>query len=170
MSRRHLNPVPSAAIEEVRALIGAETLRRDLLIEYLHHIQDGCGFIAADHLAALAEMMKLSRAEVYEVATFYHHFDIVREGEAPPPPLTVRVCDSVACGMAGAREFLDGLRQALGDKVRIQAVPCVGRCEAAPVVVVGRNPIEQADVRAVQWAIDAGALGAPPPQAAFYTI
>ncbi|MBA3902198.1 MAG: NADH-quinone oxidoreductase subunit F [Rhodocyclaceae bacterium] len=165
MSRRHLNPVPSVAIEEVRALVGAGTLRRDLLIEYLHRLQDSYGFLSADHLAALAEAMKLSRAEVYEVATFYHHFDVVREGEATPPPLTVRVCNSVACEMAGANELLDGLRAALGDRVRVRAVPCVGRCECAPVAVVGRNPVGEADVRAVQWAIDAGAVDAPLPEA-----
>ncbi|MCX7172060.1 MAG: NAD(P)H-dependent oxidoreductase subunit E, partial [Proteobacteria bacterium] len=165
MSRRNLNPVPSAAIEEVRLLLGAEPLRRDLLIEYLHRIQDSYGFISADHLAALADAMKLSRAEGYEVATFYHHLDVVHAGEIPPPPLTVRVCDSIVCAMAGAKGLLDELRAALGDAVRVQAVPCVGRCEGAPVAVVGRNPIEQADLRGVCRAIDAGAVAAPQPEA-----
>lgn len=165
MSRSRPRPVTSAAREEIRVLLGAEPLLRDLLIEYLHRVQDSYGFISADHLAALAEAMKLSRAEVYEVATFYHHFDVVREGEMPPPPLTVRVCDSIACEMAGAKDLLDELRAALDDQVRVQAVPCVGRCECAPVAVVGRNPIKEADLRAVRWAIDAGAVDAPLPEA-----
>jgi formate dehydrogenase len=165
MSRRHLRPVPAAVLEEVRSLVG-EAPRRDLLIECLHHIQDAHGHIDAERLAALAQLMKLSRAEVYEVATFYHHFDVVREGEARPPPLTVRVCDSLACAMAGAAELLDALRAALGDRVRVQRVPCVGRCECAPVAVVGQNPVEEADLHAVQRAIDAGATEAPLPEGA----
>jgi formate dehydrogenase len=165
MSRRHLSPIPPAAREDVRAVLGEAPPRRDLLIEYLHRLQDRHGFLTTDQLAALAEAMKLSRAEVYEVTSFYHHFDVVREGEAPPPPLTVRVCDSIACGMAGANELIEALSQSLGDGVRVQRVPCVGRCEAAPVAVVGQNPIGEADVHAVQWAIDADATEAPLPQA-----
>jgi formate dehydrogenase len=166
MSRRHLSPIPPAAREDLRAVLGEVPPRRDLLIEYLHRLQDRHGFLTTDQLAALAEAMKLSRAEVYEVASFYHHFDVVRAGEAPPPPLTVRVCDSIACEMAGAHELIEALSQSLGDGVRVQRVPCVGRCECAPVAVVGRNPIEEADVHAVQWAIDAGATEAPLPEAA----
>jgi formate dehydrogenase len=165
MSRRHVRPVPAAVLEEVRSLVG-EAPRRDLLVECLHRIQDAQGCIDADRLAALAQLMKLARAEVYEVATFYHHFDVVRAGEAPPPPLTVRVCDSVACAMAGAGQLIAEISQSLGDGVRVQRVPCVGRCECAPVAVVGRNPIEEADAHAVQWAIDAGATEAPLPEEA----
>ncbi len=163
--RRQVRPVSAAALATVRALIGAAP-RRDLLIEYLHRIQDARGCIDAEHLAALARLLKLSRAEVYEVATFYHHFDVVREGEAPPPPLTVRVCDSLACAMAGAEELIAAISQSLGDGVRVQRVPCVGRCACAPVVVVGKNPVEEADLHAVQWAIDAGATEAPLPEEA----
>ncbi|MBI4988358.1 MAG: NAD(P)H-dependent oxidoreductase subunit E [Rhodocyclales bacterium] len=166
MSRRHLSPIPPVAREDVRAVLGEAPPRRDLLIEYLHRLQDRQGFLSTDQLAALAEAMKLSRAEVYEVASFYHHFDVVRAGEAPPPPLTVRVCDSVACAMTGADELLAALSQSLGDGVRVQRVPCVGRCEAAPVAVVGQNPVEEADVHAVRWAIDAGATEAPLPEGA----
>jgi formate dehydrogenase len=166
MPRRRPDPVLPAARDEVRALLGAAPPRRDLLIEYLHRIQDAHGFIGVDHLAALAGAMKLSRAEVYEVATFYHHFDVVREGEVPPPPLTVRVCDSISCAMAGAGELADALSQSLGDGVRVQRVPCVGRCDCAPVAVVGRNPVEEADAHAVRYAIDAGATDAPLPEAA----
>ena len=170
MSRRRTRPRPvtPAACAEVRALLGAAPPRRDLLIEYLHRIQDRYGCIGVEHLAALAEAMKLSRAEVYEVATFYHHFDVVREGEAPPPTLTLRVCDSIACEMAGARELIEALSRTLGDGVRVQRVPCVGRCDCAPVAVVGRNPVEEADVHAVLWAIDAQAFEAPRPEARGY--
>ena len=167
MSRRRIRPHPvdPAAREAVHAVLGEAPPRRDLLIEYLHRLQDNHGFLTTDHLAALAEAMKLSRAEVYEVATFYHHFDVVRAGEAPPPPLTVRVCDSIACEMAGARSLIDALRTALGDRVRVQAVSCVGRCECAPVAVVGRNPVGCADLDAVRRAIDAGAIEDTPPPA-----
>jgi formate dehydrogenase len=166
MARRHVKPVPAAAREAVAALLGTQAPLRDLLIEYLHRLQDAHGFLAADHLAALAEAMKLSRTEVYEVATFYHHFDVVRAGETPPPPLTVRVCDSISCEMAGANELIDALSQSLGDGVRVQRVPCVGRCACAPVAVVGQNPIEEADLHAVQWALDAQAIEAPLPEGA----
>ncbi|MBK7136054.1 MAG: NAD(P)H-dependent oxidoreductase subunit E [Rhodocyclales bacterium] len=165
MSRRHVRPVPAAVLEEVRSLVG-EVPRRDLLIECLHRIQDAHGHLDAERLAALAQLMKLSRAEVYEVATFYHHFDVVREGEAPPPPLTLRVCDSIACAMAGAEQLIAETSQSLGDGVRVQRVPCVGRCECAPVAVVGQNPVEEADVHAVRYAIDAVAIEAPLPEGA----
>jgi formate dehydrogenase len=163
MSRRHVRPVPAAVLEEVRNLVGGAP-RRDLLIECLHRIQDARGCIDAERMAALAQLMKLARAEVYEVATFYHHFDVVRDGEAPPPPLTVRVCDSVACAMAGAEQLIAEISQSLGDGVRVQRVPCVGRCECAPLAVVGQNPVEEADLHAVRYAIDAGATEAPLPE------
>ena len=95
-----------AALDEVRALLGDRPRRRDLLIEYLHLIQDKYHYISGAHLAALAAEMKLAQAEVYEVATFYAHFDVVKEGETPPPPVTVRVCDSLSCAMAGAEHLL----------------------------------------------------------------
>jgi len=142
--------VDARALEEVRALLGAEPRRRDLLIEHLHKINDRYGHLAAPHLAALAQEMKLALTEVYEVATFYHHFDVVKEGETPPPALTVRVCDSIACELAGAQELL---KMNLGKDVRVLHAPCVGRCEVAPCVVVGQNPIGNATVEAVQKAV-----------------
>jgi formate dehydrogenase len=145
--------VDPAAREEVRALLGADARRRDLLIEYLHRIQDRYGHLSAARLAALAEEMRLSQAEVYEVATFYHHFDVVKEGESPPPALTVRVCDSLSCEMAGAGELLEKLPRLLGREVRVLHAPCVGRCESAPVAVVGQNPILNASVSAVEKAV-----------------
>src|SRR5262245_48927819 len=101
-------PVDAAAVEDVRALLGDEPRRRDLLIEHLHTINDRYGHLSAAHLAALAQEMKLSQTEVYEVATFYHHFDVVKEGESAPPALTVRVCDSIACEFANANDVCTG--------------------------------------------------------------
>jgi formate dehydrogenase beta subunit len=147
--------VDPRALEEVRALLGAEPRRRDLLIEHLHKINDRCGHLAAAHLAALAQEMQLSLTEVYEVATFYHHFDVVKEGETPPPALTVRVCDSIACELAGSEALLARLPAILGQQVRVLHAPCVGRCEVAPCVVVGQNPIGNATVEAVTKAVAA---------------
>ncbi len=138
------------ALDEVRVLLGAEPRRRDLLIEHLHKIQDRHGHISAAHLVALAHEMNLSQAEVYEVATFYHHFDVVKEGETAPPALTVRVCDSLACELSGANELIVGLKRALGEGVRVLPAPCFGRCEQAPVAVVGQNPVAQATVEKVK--------------------
>jgi formate dehydrogenase len=141
--------VEPQALEEVRNLLGGALRRRDLLIEHLHRIQDAYGHLSAAHLAALAQEMRMAMAEVYEVASFYHHFDIVREGEAAPAALTVRVCDSLACEMAGAKDLLRKLPGLLGRDVRVIPAPCVGRCESAPAVVVGQNPVLQATVEAV---------------------
>jgi formate dehydrogenase beta subunit len=139
-----------AAQQEIRQLLGSTPRRRDLLIEHLHVIQDKYQHISARHLAALAAEMKLSMAEVYEVATFYHHFDVVKESETAPPMLTVRVCDSVSCHMAGADKLVNELTASLGSNIRVQRVPCVGRCDTAPVAVVGQNPVDQATAANVQ--------------------
>jgi len=147
-------PVEAQSVEEVRALLGDEPRRRDLLIEHLHKINDRYGHLSAAHLAALAQEMQLSQTEVYEVATFYHHFEVVKEGETPPPALTVRVCDSIACELAGSEELLEKLPGILGTGVRVLHAPCVGRCEAAPVAVVGQNPVGNATVDAVKKAVE----------------
>ena len=131
--------------------------RRDRLIEYLHRVQDDIGYLPARLLVALAHELSLAPAEIYEVATFYHHFDVVKENDTPPPPLTVRICESVSCAMAGANALPEPLQRALGDGVRVQKVPCVGRCEAAPVAVVGRCPVERATVETIRTAVDRGA-------------
>ena len=146
-------PVDARAVEEVRALLKDEPRRRDLLIEHLHRINDRYGHLSAAHLAALAQEMKLSQTEVYEVATFYHHFDVVKEGETPPPALTVRVCDSIACELSNSNDLLKKLPGILGTDVRVLHAPCVGRCEVAPCVVVGQNPIGNATIDAVQKAV-----------------
>ena len=145
--------VDSAALAEVRALLADAPRRRDLLIEHLHRINDRHGCLSAAHLAALAQEMRLSQTEVYEVATFYHHFEVVKEGELAPPALTVRVCDSLSCELAGAQGLLQRLPAALGKPVRVVAAPCVGRCEVAPCVVVGQNPVPNATVESVQSAV-----------------
>jgi NADH:ubiquinone oxidoreductase subunit F (NADH-binding) len=131
------------ALEEVRALLGDSPRRRDLLIEYLHLLQDCYGHLSAPHLAALAAEMKLAQSEIYEVATFYAHFDVVKDG-APPPAITVRVCDSLSCAMAGAHELLAELPKKLGVDVRVMRAPCVGACDRAPVVAVGHVQVMKA--------------------------
>ena len=148
--------VDQAALADVRALLGNAPRRRDLLIEYLHKIQDRYGSLQARHLVALAAELRMAMAEVYEVATFYHHFDVIKEGETPPPAITIRVCDSIACELAGAHELLAALQGRLGARVRVKAAPCVGRCETAPVVVVGQHPIPHATAAQVATAVDAG--------------
>jgi formate dehydrogenase len=155
--------VQAQALEQVRKLLGGEPRRRDLLIEHLHKLQDRYGQLSAAHLAALAQEMKLSQAEVYEVASFYHHFDIVKEGEPARPALTVRVCDSIACEVAGAQELLRKLPGILGKSVRVVAAPCVGRCESAPCAVVGQNPIGGATVDKVRAAVARKAVQCPQP-------
>ena len=142
------------AVAEIVALLGEAPRRRDLLIEYLHRIQDRYGHISAAHIVALAREMRLAMTEVYEVATFYHHFDVVKEGEATPPALTVRVCDSLSCELAGASGLMGALKRALGDGVRVIPAPCVGRCEQAPVAVVGQNPVACASVDKVKPVVE----------------
>src|SRR5216684_1047802 len=150
------------ALEEVRALLGDASRQRDLLIEHLHKLNDRYGSLSAARLAALAQEMRLPLAEVYEVATFYHHFEVVKEGETPPAALTVRVCDSIACELAGAQSLLENL--AFGKEVRVIAAPCVGRCEVAPCVVVGQNPIGNASAASVKAAVDKKQLKCPEPE------
>ena len=153
--------VDPAAREEVRALLGDAPRRRDLLIEFLHKIQDRYSCLQARHLVALAAELHMAMAEVYEVATFYHHFDVVKEGEASPPAITVRVCDSIACELAGSRELLASLKDRFGAGVRVKHAPCVGRCETAPVVVVGQHPIPHATTALVSAAVDASDVKHP---------
>ena len=128
--------VDPAALAEVRALLTDRPRRRDLLIEHLHLIQDHYGHLSAAHLAALGAEMKMAQTEVYEVATFYSHFDVVKDGP-PPPAITVRVCDSLSCAMAGAEKLLKDLPGKLGKNVRVVRAPCMGACDRAPVAAVG---------------------------------
>ena len=143
------------AKEEIEALLGDRSRQRDLLIEHLHLIQDTYGRISAQHLAALADEMRLAFAEVFETATFYAHFDVVKEGGADIPSLTVRVCDSLTCEMFGAQSLLEALRKELGPGVRVVRAPCVGLCDVAPAVEVGHNFLHNADVGRVKAAVAA---------------
>ena len=142
------------ALAEVQALLGTRPRRRDLLIEFLHLIQDCYGHISAPHLAALADEMKLAQAEVYEVATFYAHFDVVKDGP-PPPAITVRVCDSLSCAMTGAEKLLAELPGKLGADVRVLRAPCMGACDHAPVAAVGHVQVMQAGAAKIAAAVAA---------------
>src|SRR3989449_8735651 len=136
--KARIRPIPKGravdakALGEVQALLGDAPRRRDLLIEHLHRINDRFGHLPAVHLAALAQEMRLAMTEVYEVATFYHHFDVVKEGDAAPPAVTVRICETLSCQMAGSHALLAELQRAYGDQVRVIAAPCIGRCQDAP--------------------------------------
>lgn len=142
------------ALADVRALLGNEPRDRDFLIEHLHKLQDNFGYISEVHMEALAAEMKLPVTVAYETATFYHHFDVVKQTETPPAPLTVRVCESVTCEMFGGKDLIEELKAKGIDGVRIQPVPCVGRCDNAPVAVVGMSPVAQADAKKIEQKID----------------
>jgi len=148
--------IDPGAHAEIEALLGSRPRERALLIEHLHLIQDAKGQLSAAHLAALADIMRLSMTEVYEVATFYAHFDVVKEGEAPIPPVTVRVCDSVTCALFGSEQILADLGRRLGADVRVVRAPCVGLCDQAPAVEVGHHFVHRADLARVEEAVRAG--------------
>jgi formate dehydrogenase len=157
--RRHTKgrQLRDEAWDEVRALLGDRPRRADLLIEFLHLIQDAHGQLSAAHLRALAEEMRMSMAEIYEVATFYAHFDVVKEGETPPPALTIRVCDSLSCELAGAQALKAALEDGLdASEVRVLRAPCMGRCDTSPVLELGHNHIDHATPEKVMAAIAAG--------------
>ncbi|MEI7443913.1 MAG: NAD(P)H-dependent oxidoreductase subunit E [Burkholderiales bacterium] len=161
--------VDPAVRARVASLIDDLPRRSDLLIEALHRLRDADGHLSATALAALAELFRMAQAEVYEVATFYHHFDVVGDGEAPPPPLTVRVCDSLSCALAGADALVRALEAGVDPAaVRVQRVPCVGRCDRGPVAVVDRRPVPDATPRTVLAAVAAtDREDTPPPAPAF---
>jgi formate dehydrogenase len=155
---RAVDPVARA---EVEALIAGVPPDREYLIENLHRIQDRFGHLSAAHLNALAETMKLAMAEVYEVATFYHHFDVVKEGESAPPQTTIRVCETLSCRMAGAQDLLEKLPGLVGPNVRVIAAPCIGRCAEAPAVCVGHNAFGHARAEEVAKCVKDGKVFAP---------
>jgi len=162
---RSVDPNATSDIENLisESPLAEECVRSDLLIEYLHLIQDRFGHIHSRHVVALADFLKMAPVEVYEVATFYHHFDVIKDDQTPPPELTVRVCDSITCEMAGCDSLISKLESTTGADVRIQRVPCVGRCAAAPIAVVGKNPIENANTERIEKAIQAGETECPLP-------
>jgi formate dehydrogenase beta subunit len=148
--------VEPEAADEVQALLGSRPRDRDLLIEFLHLVQDHYGCLHARHLTALAKEMRLALVEVYEVASFYAHFDIVMDDEAPPPPLTVRVCDSLTCALMGAEKLVADLPGRLGPGVRVVRAPCMGGCHNAPVVALGHALHEHASADKIAAAVATG--------------
>ncbi len=160
--RRQAKPTPKGrqidpqAAEDIEFLLGDRPRRRDLLIEHLHLIQDKYNQISAAHLAALADAMKLAFSEVFETATFYAHFDVVKEGQPDLPPLTIRVCDSLTCAMLGAEALLGELKKKAGPGVRVVRAPCVGRCDTAPAAEVGHNFVDHASADKVLAVADSG--------------
>jgi formate dehydrogenase len=153
--RRGARPTPKgrqvepAALAELRALLGDRPRAPDLLVEHLHLVQDRFGHVGLAHLAALAHEMNLPLAAAYEVATFYAHFDVVHDGERPPPPVTIRVCDGLSCMLAGAERLLTDVEARAGPGVRVLRAPCIGRCERAPSVAIGEARIDHADADVV---------------------
>ncbi len=143
------------AVSEIQQLLRNLPLQRELLIEYLHLIQDKYGYLSSAHICALAEIMKISQAEVYEVASFYHHFDIVSDTQEPPESLTIRVCESISCEMSGSKQLAAQLEKNYQGKVRIQKVPCIGRCQSAPAAVVGSHAVDCATEEEIEKAINA---------------
>lgn len=160
---------PHKSLAEVRHLLGDAPRTRDMLIENLHKIQDHYHHISNRHILALAIDMSLPMAEIYETATFYHHFDVLNENEPPPPTKTIRVCESLTCEMFGAKELIKQLEAKYKDDIRIQAVPCVGRCDTAPVAVVGTNPIEHANQEIIDNAVNKKEFDATIPEYIGYT-
>jgi len=146
----------SDSLSTIRTLLGNRPRQRDFLVEHLHLIQDAEGCLPAGHLQALADEMRLPMAEVFEVASFYAHFDLVLDGEAPPPPVTVRVCDSLSCELRGAQDLLASLPGRLGSGVRVVRAPCMGRCDKAPVCEVGHRHVEQATAETVVQTVEGG--------------
>src|ERR671916_2395274 len=144
------------SLEEVRALLRERSRAPDLLIEHLHLLQDRYGCLHARHLVALAHEMRLALVEVYEVASFYAHFDIVMDGEPAPAPVTVRVCDSLSCALAGAETLLATLKDTCGPEVRVVRAPCMGGCHRAPVTAIGHALHEHATPDSVTRALAAG--------------
>ena len=151
-----------AALEEIQALLGDAPRTRDSLIEHLHLIQDKYGHLSADHLVALADEMRMAMTELYEVATFYAHFDVILDDDTPPPPVTIRVCDSVTCEMMGAEALIDNLSRNANADIRILRAPCMGACDKAPAVAIGHGQIAPATTDAVLTAAKPG-FHAPPP-------
>ena len=139
------------ALEDIRKLLGDRPRRADLLIEYLHLVQDKYNYISAAHLKALCEEMRLPQAAAYEVATFYAHFDVVKEGEIPPPPTKIRVCNSITCAIKGAEALYEALRSRVNpDEVRVLYAPCMGRCDTAPVAEIGHLHVDDATPERVE--------------------
>ncbi len=166
-NRRRGRQTEPKALEEVRTLLGDAPRESELLIEHLHRLQDRFGGLRNVHLTALAQELGLAPVEVFEVAGFYHHFDLLRDSEEPTV-LTVRVCDSLSCSLSGAEPLAQELEARFGERVRVQRVSCVGRCASAPVAVVGANPLERATTEVVEAAVEARETHCPIPSPVDY--
>ena len=151
-------PLDPTALAEIQTLLGNRSRQRDLLIEHLHLIQDRYRGLSSAHLVALAEEMRIPMSEVYETATFYAHFDIIADGEAAPPDVTVRVCDSLSCELMGAVKLLESLESHAGSQVRFVRAPCMGRCDLAPVAEVGHRYVDHATTQSVLTAVEQRAV------------
>ena len=161
--------VQPAALRDVRELLGDKSRQRDLLIEHLHLIQDKFGHISAAHLAALGQEMVMPQAEVYEVATFYAHFDVIKEGETAPPAVTIRVCDSLSCALRGAEQLKAALEAKVDPaQVRVVNAPCMGRCDTAPVAEVGHRHVDNATVDSIVQVVEAKDFHAQIPESNSY--
>ena len=147
---RQLDPL---SLEEVKNLLPLNDIRRDHLIEYLHFLQDKFKFLYARHLRALASVMKLSMAEVYEVASFYAHFTIVDDKDEKLPDITIRVCDSLTCSLFGSEKLYDDLSNKYKGRVRILKAPCMGKCDYAPALELEHNHVDNATLDKVEEAI-----------------
>ncbi|MBL4785670.1 MAG: NAD(P)H-dependent oxidoreductase subunit E [Cohaesibacteraceae bacterium] len=152
-------PLDETAYSEVVGLLDGKSLAKDLLIEHLHILQDEFGCLHARHLRALGEHMRLSQAEVYEVASFYHHFDIVKEADAAPAPVTIRICDSISCSLRGADTIIEATKNAVDPaKVRIVHAPCMGACDHAPAAQIGKRPLFKVTEKSLLDAVETGNL------------
>ena len=150
---RQLDPQAS---NDIGALLGDGPRDRDLLIEYLHLIQDKYGCLAAKHLVALADEMRMAMTEIYEVATFYAHFDVITDEADRPPPITIRVCDSVTCEMMGSEALIDALARDSGAEIRVLRAPCMGACDKAPAVAIGHAQFAPATADGLQATLQSG--------------
>ena len=159
---------PDKVIAEIRQLLGDAPRSRDMLIEHLHKIQDHYQYISNDHILSLSFEMKVSVSEIYETATFYHHFDVIKKTDPPPPNLTIRVCESITCEMFGAKKLIQELQNDGTENIRIQPVPCVGRCDMAPVVIAGTYPIGHANKEKIAEAIKSNHTICPLPNGTNY--
>ena len=158
-------PLDDTALAEIGDLLSEQELKRDLLIEFLHQIQDTYGCLSAAHIRALAELMRLPQAEIFEVASFYDHFDIVKEGEATPAPLTIRVCDSLSCMMAGSNALLDALKTDMDPSlIRVLPAPCMGRCATAPAARIGNREVDNASVDSLTSLVQDGGFDVVVPE------
>lgn len=158
--------VDPTAVAEVKAILGENPIHRDMLIEYLHRLQDNAHHLSQRHLTALADMMRLPMAEIWEVATFYDHFDCIKDGESIPPPITIRICDSLSCQLGGAEQLLAQVQEFDGKEIRIKRAPCIGACDQAPAAALGQQLIPKADKSTILKSLDSGA---PPPKSVHAT-